>query len=84
MITTLGMGWLTLMLPCQSKDLNLLTLQARFISRPFVSLTQDARTAEETNNRGKTRPSYPHYKQRHFTAEIAEKDSRESTVRSRQ
>ena len=49
MITTLGMGWLTLMLPCQSKDLNLLTLQARFISRPFVSLTQDARIAEENS-----------------------------------
>ena len=27
---------------------------------------------EETNNRGKIKPSYPHYKQRHFTAEGAE------------
>jgi hypothetical protein len=53
----------------------LLTLQARLISRPFVSLTQDARIAEDDKNRVKSK-DYLLLKQRHFTAEgteIAEK-----------
>jgi len=51
--------------------LRLLKLQASLLSRPFVSLTQDARIAEKNKNRVKNKGNLLP-KQRHFTAEGAE------------
>ena len=48
-----------------------LTLQPRFISRPFVSLTQDAKNAEKDKNKVKNKGNLL-LKQSHFTAEGAE------------
>jgi len=64
------------MVPCQSEGLKPSTLHARSISRPFVSLTQDAKTAEKNKNRVKNKDILL-LKQRHFTAEGAE-DAEES------
>ncbi|GAG43769.1 unnamed protein product [marine sediment metagenome] len=52
--------------------MSLLTLQPRLVSRPFVSLTQDARIAEEDKNMVVSK-DYLLPKQRHLTAEDAEK-----------
>ena len=61
---------------------SLLTLQARFISHPFVSLTQDARIAERSRNMAIKGINILLLKQRHFTAEgaeIAEEDKNRVT-----
>ena len=51
--------------------MSFLTLQPSFFSRPFVSLTQDARIAEKDKNRVKGK-DYLLPKQSHSTAEDAE------------
>jgi len=69
--------------------MSFLTLQPRFISRPFASLTQAAKIAEKDRKRVESKDILP-LKQSHSTAEDAEdaeetrKESYQSSVFSSQ